>query len=863
MDDGSDSDAGSAGPPGAWDVDGEYAEEASEGKGKGKLAASGEEEDQWLEEQGEHGDGGDEVGKGKGTDKGKGKGKGAQRRGGETFVHAQNSPKRQSLPVVDPFRQGQVAKEASAAAGKTSDFSAPVGREAAAATATPRAYSSFQNDKKGKKPDNDFGKWEKHTKGIGMKLLKKMGWKEGQGLGLEGQGITRPVEAVKRARDTQGLQERGERSQQSREDFKSVDSEGEEEERVAAQLQQWKVDHPSVKKRKPKYTFKTADEVAAEAATKAASGAAPAASQYDTVKIIDMTGKTTKVMTGYDSLGKASLKTAAESAIATGVDVSVPMPELQHNLSILVDLAASDIQRINAKLTRERNTKEVLQKDHERLAARLVHETRYIQRLDDIIEALDSLQVQVGDTDLESGKRNNSTLSLESITSLFGELQDKYPQEYRAYNIPALAPTLAFPLVRAALMRWDPLDSPQQHLALFQAWQRLLPASEDDRRTSGRDSPGSPDGRADQNGGHKPPGAFDYLCWEALMPCVRSTLSTGWDPHRPHSAIAFLETWRDVLPDWITDNILEQLLLPKIKDGVEHWRPADPLPMHLWIHPWLPIMQERLEALYPSIRHKLASCLHAWQPADLSAHAVLLPWKDVFRPADMTVFLARSVLPKLTGYVRELVIDPANQSVGPIQSLMAWRDMVAPAEIAKILAEHFFPKFTHVLCSWLSSPSPNFAEIAAWYTGWKSLIGKRVLAVPVVRASLYQALVFMDRAVSDPIAAFDVPQAGLRSAGQAPLRRDRAPQQAMPASGAGAGAPASASVTTSLRDLVQQLADDLGMVYVSTGKSTSDGKPLYAFGKATIYMDRDVIFARKKDGKYQPTSLSDLTTLAR
>lgn len=57
--------------------------------------------------------------------------------------------------------------------------------------------------------------------------------------------------------------------------------------------------------------------------------------------------------------------------------------------------------------------------------------------------------------------------------------------------------------------------------------------------------------------------------------------------------LKLVEQSSELIPVDIINNVLENMILPKIQSEVEQWDPlTDLVPIHLWIHPWLPYLSE-------------------------------------------------------------------------------------------------------------------------------------------------------------------------------------------------------------------------------------------------------------------------------
>ncbi|XP_065053922.1 tuftelin-interacting protein 11-like [Rhopilema esculentum] len=684
-----------------------------------------------------------------------------------------------------------------------------------------------------KQVSSKFGAWTKHTKGFGQKLMEKMGYVHGKGLGKKGEGIIEPVQAFKRsgrgAIGAYGSERPGAT------DLPSPDSEEEVEKTIKQeikQLGQWKKSGQD--SNKPKYVYKTADEVKASGPLKKKFAGLTG---YKDVKVVDMTGPETKILSGYSSIGQQHAKpeeVGSHPVLSTEPEQqkAFTIPELEYNLKLLLDLSESDIVQIDRQLHHERDLVVNLEHESERLEKIIKEEESEINRLNSVTTILDRCKM---------GLQHNvdEPLSLKGLVELFQMLQDKYYEEYKMYSLDNLIVPLGFPLFQKHFETWRPLSEQHFGLDVVRLWKEVLEEKQ-------------PVGYSRDQQGQKSMNPFEKIIWDVCMPYIRTAISQ-WNPRDSDPLIMLLEVWAPVLPDWVTSNILDQLVLPRLQVEVDIWNPLiDTMPIHTWIHPWLPLMGSRLEPVFPPIRQKLSSALTNWHPSDPSAKLILQPWAKVFSKGTMEAFLLRSIYPKLLSCMESFTVNPHQQHLEPFHWVMSWKDLLSVQHIVSILEKQFFPKWLNVLRQWLCN-EPNYEEITKWYLGWKSMFSEDLLSHSTIKEIFNRALTLMNQAVSGTLQPGAKENIAYLTSTERRKYTETSPQEQVSTP---SGFP------SNFKDLIEKAAEENNILFMPMPNKRFEGKAIYSFGKSMVYLDRNVIFTSFQ-GQWRPTSLQDLINTSR
>lgn len=339
-------------------------------------------------------------------------------------------------------------------------------------------------------------------------------------------------------------------------------------------------------------------------------------SKMSNVTVIDMTGPEKRVLSGYHALAQAK---AADENLYKERTVkectNFTMPELTHNLDLILDLCEQEIIAIDKNQKMASDRKVALRQDRENLEKIVGLEQDHIETLENVLDLVELLTSP------------NEALTLNESAEIFTRILEEYPDEYKEFGLSDLVPGVIAPLFQQELRNWNVLETPEYPVQLLKRFSFLN------------------DDKSQNNTIFSP---YSSLIWFGIIPNIRTAISE-WNPRNHQPMANLLDTWAKLFPAHILDNVLEKQILPRIVKGVELWDPTtDTLPVHFWVIPWHNLLGSKMkETVYPVIMEKLSKALVSWLPSDRSARAIISPWLGVFPDADFQNFLLKNIIPKL------------------------------------------------------------------------------------------------------------------------------------------------------------------------------------------------------------------------
>ena len=398
---------------------------------------------------------------------------------------------------------------------------------------------------------------------------------------------------------------------------------------------------------------------------------------------------------------------------------------------------------------------------------------------------------------------------------------------------------------------WQPLQEPLRGVDALQRWQRLLGA-----RVGSR-SVGLGTGQDAEYGEYAD--LFSSMVNEALMTRLRRCVTNEWDVHNAAPMVELIQAWQPLLDEHLVANILDQLIFPKLRRELDAWSPKTAtVPIHHWVHPWLPVAAERIGSFTPVIRQKLNAVLGEWEAEDESAHVLLAPWHGVFETEAWNRMVLDHIVPKLVLGLRGAVLDASAAEGGgsawqPLQWAQRWESLLPGTVYAAMIEHELLFKWLGALHRWLSAPGapPDIGAVMEWYEGWKTQLGPEVQAEANVQAMLGQALrMFNELMEGETIAPPTKPY---------PPRFDA---QGYLSFAPGADAQADIAATSrrhgtddnpqgiTYKDVVERFAAQIDVVFMPTTRTRGDGGRVYQFGSASIAIDtkENLVYLQDAEG---------------
>lgn len=542
--------------------------------------------------------------------------------------------------------------------------------------------------------------------------LASMGW-TGGGLGTQGEGMVNPIEVQLRPERAGlafgGRKERtkAERAEAKRRGEVQSDEEdaGGPSNRKKQAPKPWTRPPPSsrAKPRKPKIEHRTYQEIIEEAGGHI--------TPTEDIVIDARTGESRQV---------SSIAQALSSHPVPSSD-STLWPELRHNLRLISDNAKQTLDALAKDGAGIHDRRRWVKRELEEATRRTHREAAEIEKLTGVLDIAKQL---------ETRGRQTMSQSEASLEDAFADLvvgdqgvQTTHTEaDIQQYNLDEALVGAIAPLFKRVMAQWQPLEEPGILVDTLQAWSKALRLRPQDALSESRHLNGH-SGKSSSTTTMLP---VESLLWHTWMPRVRSALNNDWKAHHPRGAVELLSTWRPILPQYLWDNILDQILLPKLKRAVDGWDHTHRVSLHHILFPWLPVLGDRIDEVMSEGKRSMRSMIkvHSMgksRDRDERLASDLTQWREFYSKSEWDSMMLSLLIPRLSSYLKStLRINPASQDMRPLETTFVYFSLLRRTYFSRLLEETVFPKWLDTLHSWLVQKSVDVGQVAEWYTWWKA-----------------------------------------------------------------------------------------------------------------------------------------------
>lgn len=560
-----------------------------------------------------------------------------------------------------------------------------------------------------------------NAKGFGARMMAKMGYVEGTGLGREGQGRNVIIEANLRPQGI-GLGAVKEKSEQERREEKRqaelrgekvADSDEEEKKRKKSRKKALGGTSGSgastPRRQKPKYL--TAEELKATA---------PGLHIPEAfTPILDMTGPGSKMLTS----------TSGIMTPTSGAPESAELIEARK----LVKRAQADLQAFSEEwrsLEERKAWADVELKEREREMEDLQSDFERLQAFSNMVT-----------------EQLISDSNWEQVISCLQKAADVGTANADTADIAVAA---IHPFFRHA--EWDPLADPSKFASDLKGLIPLLMKSENEGRAVDRWKSQSNEAEGIYRRHQKATTPYESMMYKNWLPRVVAAVRE-WDPLTPSPMLDVVENWNDLLPPFVRAQVMDHVAR-KLEGAVSDWNPrkkrqSHHLP-HTWLFPWLQHLppyhlDPKGTGLVSEVKRKFRQLIDVWE-FERGTVPGLKQWEEVlgsqWRPLIMS-----HVLPSMGRYLRNnFRVDPADQEpyLPILTGVMKWNRMLGDVIIAEVLVQDVFPMWYDKLRDWLALGEADLAEVAEWYSWWRGVLLKDMASVKGVRNELDKGLQIMN-----------------------------------------------------------------------------------------------------------------------